>query len=74
MKNSKFEKGEDVPQYIKNGRYYVNLDGKEFAVDRLVASTFVENPNPKYYKYVKHKDGNLLNNRADNLYWSETKY
>lgn len=36
-------------------------------VHRLVAETFLENPESKYY--VHHKDGNALNNRADNLLW-----
>lgn len=39
-------------------------------VHELVAETFV--PNPNNYQYVKHKDGNKLNNHAVNLMWVAT--
>ena len=35
----------------------------------LVAETFIPNPTGK--KYVRHLDGDILNNRADNLEWSD---
>ena len=44
-------------------------ESKEFRVDYLVASSFV--PNPHNYKNVRHIDGNVNNNRADNLEWVE---
>lgn len=51
----------------------VNDEGKEEKkyVHELVALTFVENPNN--LPYVKHKDGNKLNNNADNLEWTDEK-
>lgn len=49
----------------------INVDGesKELRVDYLVAQSFV--PNPHNYKNIRHIDGNLENNRADNLEWVE---
>jgi hypothetical protein len=34
---------------------------------RLVSESFVENPNN--FLYVRHKDGNLENNKSENLEW-----
>lgn len=58
----------------KDGYNVVNLidksgESKEFRVDYLVASTFI--PNPHNYKNIRHIDGNLENNCADNLEWVE---
>lgn len=43
---------------------------KSLAVHMLVAKAFV--PNPVGYTFVKHKNGKLQDNRADNLEWVET--
>lgn len=40
-----------------------------FRVDWLVATNYL--PNPNRYSFVKHKDGNNLNDCVDNLEWQE---
>ena len=40
---------------------------KGFQLHRLVAQAFI--PNPEKKQYVRHHDGDNLNNEALNLYW-----
>lgn len=61
----------EVNQYLSGGTYVVSIEGKQYKVHRLIAQTFVANP--KGHRYVKHKDGNKLNNNVDNLEWINTK-
>jgi len=49
--------------HLSNGKKH-----KIFFVHRLVAEYFI--PNPEGYRYVRHKDGNKENNKADNLIWT----
>ena len=51
--------------------YQADSSKKQFRVSVLVASAFI--PNPNSYKYVVHKDGNVDNNRIDNLVWCEKR-
>lgn len=53
---------------------YNNGIKSRFKVHRLVASAFVENPNPYEFDQINHKDENKLNNNADNLEWCNQKY
>ncbi len=59
------------PNKNNKGYEYVSLrvDGKlkSFLVHRLIAKTFL--PNPNNYKEVNHIDGNPLNNNLENLEW-----
>ena len=70
--------GQILTQYMKeDGKMYVRItnDGIEHEVEvgLLVAADEVPNPDPDRLKYVRHKDGNLQNNKIENLEWSETK-
>jgi len=49
----------------------VNLHGKRVKIAYLVARAFV--PNEEGRKWVRHKDGDVTNNRAENLEWSDEK-
>ena len=46
-------------------KYITLLNGKKIAVHKLIAETFLE-PKSENFKVI-HKDGNTLNNAADNL-------
>lgn len=68
-----------TPRIIQgNPSYYeVRLsDGKGYTkailIHRLVAITFI--PNPNNYKYVNHKDENTFNNTLNNLEWCTQQY
>lgn len=62
----------------KNNKGYLQLNlSKEgkikmFLVHRLVAETFIDNPNN--YPIINHKDENPSNNHDDNLEWCSNKY
>lgn len=43
------------------------INGKSVAIHRLIAITFI--PNPDNCPQVNHKDGNPRNNKVDNLEW-----
>ena len=50
-----------------SGYIYLRVNIKKYALHRVVALTFIENPENKIV--VNHIDGNKLNNKAENLEW-----
>ncbi len=63
------------PYKGKDGYMYylltVNKVSKHFALHRLLAIHFIDNPQNK--REVNHKDTNRLNNNLDNLEWATPK-
>lgn len=63
------------PLFDKDGYCKVNLYKdrklKRVSIHRLVASTFI--PNPENKPQINHIDGNKQNNSADNLEWVTSK-
>jgi hypothetical protein len=58
------------------GYLYIGLckNGKQknCRVNRLIALTFISNPDPEKLLFVGHKDGDSYNNHVDNLYWTDS--
>ncbi len=56
-----------VPRKHTGGYLRVQLSRKDFYIHRLVAETFI--PNPENKLQVNHIDGDKTNNRSNNLEW-----
>ena len=68
LKGSKNEDGY-FKIHISNKERHIN---KVVFIHRLVAQTFI--PNPNNLPQVNHKDGNKLNNNINNLEWCTNLY
>jgi hypothetical protein len=62
-----------------NGHGYLHVDlydglggRKKYYIHRLVADTFIDNPNN--YPQINHKDNDTYNNNYNNLEWCTQKY
>lgn len=68
----RYKNGEVTERFLnthkKRTDLCIYLDRTSKALDKLVASAFVEKPNSSF-EYVAHKDGNPYNNIASNLEW-----
>lgn len=65
------QKGEPVISKTKHLRLFDDEDSR-ISVDlaKLIAETHI--PNPMSYAFVRHLDGNQINNHMDNIEWCET--
>ena len=66
--NKKIKEKILAPREHTGGYLRVQLSRKDFYIHRLVAETFI--PNPENKSQVNHIDGNKRNNRVDNLEWN----
>jgi len=66
--------GWTLKQYLEHDKYVSGgfaYNGKHFnmRIHRIVASTFIPNPDPKNLIFVNHKNGRYTDNRIENLEW-----
>lgn len=52
-----------------NAKIRVKLNNKWYSLPRIVATVWVNNPNPTEYNVVMHLDNDKLNNHYTNLKW-----
>jgi hypothetical protein len=60
-------KDDEKKTYMKNGYLNLSINNKMYAIHRLVAMTYIKNPNN--HPVVNHIDENKVNNKVENLEW-----
>ena len=61
----------ELKQNTRKGYLYVTIKGRKYSVHRLVALSYIHNPENK--PEIDHIDGNALNNNVYNLRWATRK-
>lgn len=61
-----------LPLRALNGYLLIMLGRTTYSIHRIVATTFL--PNPNKLPCINHKDGNKHNNKVDNLEWCSYSY
>ena len=59
--------------FSTSGHKLVKVEGKTYSLHRIVALTFIPNPDPETKTIVYHKNGDKLDCRANNLTWLSPK-
>lgn len=62
------------PQKTSTGYLHLKLDQDRTSVHKLVANSFIINPNPSFYTQINHIDGNKTNNNVLNLEFCTARY
>lgn len=67
---NKYKNGNEIKNDEKEDK---NQDRPQIYLHRLVAFTFIDNPDPINKNTINHKDGNIYNNKVSNLEWMSSK-
>jgi hypothetical protein len=62
------KQGNPAGKLCDMGLYHLRIDGKQYYCHRLVL--WLSGQDPKKGQAAKHYNGNVLDNRVDNLYWA----